>query len=105
MSDLAEMSHMVNAASAAFSKLEGDRGGKAIRHKLIRSIYAVINEASLRVASLAAIAERISASTGMKLSELSLYYLPAKLTKEEIMAAMAISRNLAEKTAAPKNKK
>ena len=97
MSGLAEMAHMVNAASSALEKLSGSHGrcGNS-RRKFLRSIYASINQARLRDVSMQEIAKSISASTGMTVSVDSLYYYLRKLREEEEAAAKKISRTIAE---------
>lgn len=96
MGSLAEMAHMVNAASSALEKLSDSHGrcGNS-RRKFLRSIYSSINQARLRGASMQEIAKSISASTGMVISVDSLYYHLRKL-KEEEAAAKKISRTIAE---------
>ncbi len=99
MGDLAEMAQMVNTASSALEKLSGSHGSRSARRKLLRSIYASINNARLRGASLKSIAESISASTGMTISETSLHYHLRKLAEEEKAAALRISRSIVENRA------
>lgn len=94
MNDLAELAPKINAAEAAIVKLPGGRGSRKLKLKIVRSLYASINQARLRGVTYEALAKSIAETTGIRMTGATLKSCIDTLSAETEEMAKKISRNL-----------